>query len=166
MRPGPRSPAESRNECVGPRFQILRYSVPGGSRWQVIATLCLVVAVSLALLACEPRDVDVELGEAVKEFHTLYNQQKFDEIYDRSSRIFRRRLSREANAKIFAALYAKNGSVVSTKQDNKNVDSTPVGRVFVLTYTTTFEHGTSAEFIGFRKSATESGMLLAIYERE
>jgi hypothetical protein len=111
--------------------------------------------------------VNAELKALVTEFHKLYNEQRFGEIYDRSSRLFQRRMSRAARIKFFADLYAKDGRVVSTTQENQAGDTQFAGRTHVLTYTTKFEHGSLSEFIGFRESATErGGVLLAAYERD
>jgi hypothetical protein len=122
---------------------------------------------SFMLPGCKPRDVNAELSTLVTEFHARYNEQKFGEIYDHSSRIFQRRMSRAANTELFASLYARHGRVVSTKQDSQAHDTRLGGDTFLLTYTTTFERGTATEFIGFRQSPTERGeLLLAVYERD
>ncbi len=124
----------------------------------------LVVVACLILPACEPRDVDSELRQAVIDFHARYNEQKFNEIYDRSSRLFRGRISRDANAEFFSAKYARYGRVVSSEQVNKIEKSVSTGRIFVLTYTTKFQHDISSELIVFRDELSENGLLLAAYE--
>jgi hypothetical protein len=126
-----------------------------------------VVVSALALSGCEPRDLNAELRSNVEEFHRLYNSQSFGAIYDGSSRLFRRRMSRAASNKTFADLYARDGRVVSTKRVSEGRDTQFGSQTFLLTYTTKFERGTFSEFIGYRESLTEErGVLLAVYERD
>ena len=139
------------------RFKTCARGIAG---WVLLSCLCA------GLVACEPRDKEAELRAAVARFHALYNEQKFGEIYDSSSRLYRRRVSREESARYFAELYRRDGPVEQTRRENEIHERSTGFEIFVLSYTTKFARREAAEDLGFRYATSEPGPVLAAYSRE
>ena len=133
---------------------------------KIYLRLWIVCCACTVLASCAQRDKEPELRAAVARFHTLYNEQKFDEIYAHASLLYKRRTSPAAHTEYFSEIYRRDGRLEDTHRANTLHRHSIDFEFYVLSYSSHFENRKATEDIVFNYDLTEGGPLLAAYERE
>lgn len=89
-----------------------------------------------------------ELG--VTRFHALFNEGKFQEIYDTSDSVFKDATTPEKMLELFDAVNRKLGKIKSTQSQTWNVKNFNLTTQAVMVQKTEFEHGTGTETFTFK----------------
>lgn len=87
--------------------------------------------------------------QSVADFHKLYNEGKFSEVYSASHPAFRGVTSEKQFQEFAEAVRRKLGKATGTSNAGFNVWSMNLTTKVVLTQATTFEHGTGTEVFTF-----------------
>ncbi|MGN6182198.1 MAG: DUF4019 domain-containing protein [Thermoanaerobaculia bacterium] len=88
---------------------------------------------------------------AVPRFHTLYDSNDFDTIYNEADDDFRASSPKMDYDKFISAVRRKLGRVKSTERQQWNVFAGSGGMRITVTYKTVFENGEGTETFIFRK---------------
>ena len=116
------------------------------------ALLLLFVSI-LSVSACRqeadrPR-VPVEVQEVVTNVGDNIAQERYDQIYNESSELWRKEVTLEQSNEVFKTLRTKLGKVESrslhSATEQQNSSGVLKGHVFILAYQTRFEHGDGME---------------------
>ena len=121
----------------------------------------VVFLVSLfGLSGCEKMKRNLAASEiSIKEFHALYNQRKFEEIYWMSDANFRDATSLEEWITLVGTFREKYGSVVSSKTAGFNINFKNSQYFVRLKKGTKFSHGNANEEFYFVISGTRARLL-------
>jgi hypothetical protein len=108
---------------------------------------------SLTVAACRhdaerPR-VPAEVQEVVANIGENIAQERYEQIYDESSNLWKKDVTLEQSSEVFKKLRTKLGKVESrslhSATEQQNSGGTLKGHVFILTYETHFERGEGME---------------------
>jgi hypothetical protein len=88
--------------------------------------------------------------QGVAEFHRLYNDGRFSEIYSTGHSKFRTATTEKQFLDLVSAVQRKLGKVTQTVNAGFNVRTFNLTTTVVLTQTTTFEKGTGTETFTFQ----------------
>ena len=112
-------------------------------------SICLVVLI-LVGAACSTFTKGKAAGEkAVENFHAQLNAEKYDEIYDQSTKEFKDSGSKEEITKFLQAVHRKLGTVNQATQQGWHVNATPTGGVITMSYETEFTNDKAVESFTF-----------------
>ena len=87
-------------------------------------------------------------GEAEKkipEFHALFNEEKFDEIYDSADPEFQKTASKEKFREFISAIHRKLGKVASTTNQGWKINNFNLKTYVNMQQETTYESGKATE---------------------
>jgi len=96
---------------------------------------------------------------AVVEFHDLFNQGKFDEIWKDADPKFRDASTRQKYDEFIGAVSRKLGKVTSTSNAGWNIKSVNFKTTIVMTQKTVFENGGGTEIFTFALDGTNAVLL-------
>jgi len=114
----------------------------------------LVIFLSISLIsACgqpaERSRVPSEVQEAVTNIGELIAQERYEQIYNESSELWKKDVSLEQSNEVFRTLRTKLGKVenrtLHSANEQENSGGVLKGHVFILTYQTRFERGEGME---------------------
>ncbi|MEP6901192.1 MAG: DUF3887 domain-containing protein [Actinomycetota bacterium] len=112
-------------------------------------SICILILVFVGA-ACSTFTKGKAAGEkAVENFHAQLNAEKFDEIYERSSKEFKVSDSKENIIKFFQTVHKKLGTVNKSSSQGWHVNTTPTGTVITMNYETEFSNDTATESFVF-----------------
>jgi hypothetical protein len=118
-----------------------------------LSIFIIVFLSSLTVSACR-QDADRgrvpgEVNEVIATVGENISQERYEEIYDQSSDLWKKDVTRERSNEVFKTLRAKLGSVESrtlhSATEQQNSGGVLKGHVYILTYQTRFEHGEAME---------------------
>lgn len=102
------------------------------------------------LLSCNPVKSTADAGKAVSEFHSLYNSEDFDQIYDTAHTDFKTAQPKEEAISFFRGVREKLGAVKKSTRQGVNLFSGNSGTTATVTYMTEFENGSGTEVFSYR----------------
>ena len=123
--------------------------------------LLLLLFISLSLASCGWVKDTGQAKKKVEEFHTLFNNQQFQAIYDSADAGFKKASTEEEFRKLLEAIYKKLGKVTETKTVGFNANTNPMGTYVTLVQETKFEQGKGTE--SFRFIIRRRGAALLAY---
>jgi hypothetical protein len=118
-----------------------------------LSIFIIVFLSSLTVSACR-QDADRgrvpgEVSEVIATVGENISQERYEEIYDQSSDLWKKDVTRERSNEVFKTLRAKLGKVESrtlhSATEQQNSGGVLKGHVYILTYQTRFEHGEAME---------------------
>jgi hypothetical protein len=118
-----------------------------------LSIFIIVFLSSLTVSACR-QDADRgrvpgEVNEVIATVGENISQERYEEIYDQSSDLWKKDVTRERSNEVFKTLRAKLGKVESrtlhSATEQQNSGGVLKGHVYILTYQTRFEHGEAME---------------------
>jgi hypothetical protein len=118
-----------------------------------LSIFIIVFLSSLTVSACR-QDADRgrvpgEVSEVIATVGENISQERYEEIYDQSSDLWKKDVTRERSNEVFKTLRAKLGKVESrtlhSATEQQNSGGVLKGHVYRLTYQTRFEHGEAME---------------------
>jgi hypothetical protein len=122
----------------------------------VLRTILLVL-ITVILGACGRLSQAKARGEkAVANFHALYNQGKFEDIWKDADPGFQTPTTKLKYEDLMQAMQRKLGQVLSTSNISWRVQSFNMKTSVLLSQTTTFEHGQGTEAIIFALNGTNA----------
>ena len=116
-------------------------------------SISLILLSSLTVAACR-HDVDrgrvpSEVNEVVTNVGENINQERYEQIYNDSSDLWKKDVALERSNEVFKTLRTKLGKVESrtlqSATEQQNSGGVLKGHVYILTYETRFEHGDAME---------------------
>ncbi len=116
-----------------------------------ISSSSIVFILSFLLAGCG--DMMKGKGEAEKkipEFHALFNEGRFDEIYNSADTEFQRAASREKFREFIGAINRKLGKVTRTTSQGWKVNNFNLKTYVNMQQETTFENGKAMETFTYR----------------
>jgi hypothetical protein len=124
----------------------------GGGRIQT-STLPLVLLLTLTVIACHQDGqrgrVPSEVQEVVAQVGENINQERYEQIYNESSDLWKQDVTLEQSNQVFKTLRTKLGKVESrtlhSATEQQNSGGALKGHAFILTYQTRFERGEGME---------------------
>lgn len=96
------------------------------------------------------KDAKPAAERGVTQFHALFNEGKFQEIYDSSDTELKKASTLEEMVELFSAVSRKLGKVKKTEIQNWNVKSFNLTTQAVLIQKTVFEQGSGVETFTFK----------------
>ena len=124
-------------------------------------TLILASCLVLAASGCSTSTDTKNAKQAVEKFHQQLDGEKFNEIYDASSKEFKKATSREEMVALLEAIHRKLGNIRSANSQGWNVNYNTSGSSVILTYATEYEGGKAEERFSFRLDGDEQPLLLS-----
>lgn len=122
-------------------------------------TISLFLVLSVALLAsgCGGMFKGKKAAEqSVANFHALYDDGKFAEIYSAADAKFKGTTTEKEFREFLTAVHRKLGKVTQTSEAGFNIRTFNLTTTVVLTQTTTFEQGTGSEIFTFKMDGDEA----------
>ncbi|HEU4433108.1 MAG TPA: DUF4019 domain-containing protein [Pyrinomonadaceae bacterium] len=115
-----------------------------------IALLALLVAISLGCGVSNQRPrVPAEVEDVVTNITTNIDQQRYEQIYNESSELWKRDVTREQSNEVFKTLRDKLGKIenrsLHAANEQQNSGGLLKGHAFILSYETRFERGRGME---------------------
>jgi len=120
-----------------------------------MSTRIVAIGLLLALTACacgigNPRErVPIEVDETVTNIGNNLDQERYEQIYDEASGLWKRDVTLEQSTAVFKTLRTKLGKVESrslqSASEQQNSGGPLKGHVFILSYDTRFERGSGME---------------------
>ncbi len=83
--------------------------------------------------------------KAVAEFHTLFNQEKFQSIYEKSHKKFKKEIKEEEFVQLLEAIHRKLGKVTNRTNTSWSVNTHDMTTDVTLQQETTYENGKGTE---------------------
>jgi hypothetical protein len=119
----------------------------------LIVPLLAATALTCATLACgisnQRARVPSEVEEVVANITANIDQERYEQIYDESSDLWKREVSLEQSNQVFKTLREKLGKIESrslnSATEQQNSGGRLKGHVFILSYETRFERGPGME---------------------
>ena len=116
-------------------------------------SIFLIFLSSLTVSACrqevERARVPTEVNEVVANVGENIDQERFDQIYNESSDLWKKDVTLEQSNEVFKTLHTKLGKVESralhSAAEQQNSGGVLKGHVYILSYQTRFEHGDGME---------------------
>jgi Protein of unknown function (DUF4019) len=122
-------------------------------------SICILILVFVGA-ACAAFTKGKAAGEkAVENFHAQLNAEKFDEIYEQSSKEFKDSGSKEEIIKFLQAVRRKLGTVNKTSSQGWHVNTTPTGTVITMSYETEYSNDTATESFTFYMNGEEAQLV-------
>jgi hypothetical protein len=116
---------------------------------RVLSTLLIILAVSSCNQSTEGNRVPIEVEEVVNNIGENIAQERYEEIYNESSELWKNDVTLEQSNEVFKTLRAKLGKVQSrtlnSANEQQNSGGVLKGHVYILTYQTRFERGDGME---------------------
>ena len=120
-----------------------------------MSTRIVAIGLLLAVTACacgigNPRErVPIEVEETVTNIGNNLDQERYEQIYDEASGLWKRDVTLEQSTAVFKTLRTKLGKVESrslqSAREQQNSGGPLKGHVFILSYDTRFERGSGME---------------------
>ena len=108
-----------------------------------------VLTVSACWRYVERPRVPTEVQEVVTKVSDQINQERYEEVYNESSELWRKEVTLEQSNEVFKTLRMKLGKVKSralnSATEQQNSGGLLKGHIFILTYETSFERGEGME---------------------
>ena len=104
----------------------------------------------LMLLNCNPAKSTAEADKAAAEFHSLYDAEDYDKIYDTAHADFKTAQPKVETVKFIRSVREVLGKVKSTTRTGWKANSMNMNTNVVLTFETEFEHGKGVETFTYR----------------
>ena len=108
-----------------------------------------VLTVSACRRYVERPRVPTEVQEVVTKVSDQINQERYEEVYNESSQLWRKEVTLEQSNEVFKTLRMKLGKVKSralnSATEQQNSGGLLKGHIFILTYETSFERGEGME---------------------
>ena len=124
----------------------------GKLRQTRIPSLVIFLSISIVSACREPTErsrVPSEVQEAVTKIGDLIAQERYEQIYDESSELWKKDVSLEQSNEVFKTLRTKLGKVenrtLHSANEQENSGGVLKGHVFILSYQTRFERGEGME---------------------
>ena|SRR5256885_1821486 len=125
----------------------------GGSCERGVSSLLIFFVLILTVSAClrdaERNRVPVEVQEVVTSVGENITQERYDQIYNESSELWKKDATLEQSNEVFKTLRTKLGKVESrtlhSATEQQNSGGVLKGHVYILSYQTRFEHGEAME---------------------
>ena len=112
--------------------------------------LLIIFALVLGGLACKGYTEGKPAAEkAITQFHSMLDQERYDEIYDASDPAMKDAATREKMLKIFTAVHTKLGKVTGSTQTRWQVGNFNLKSAVMIEAETTFEKGKATESFTF-----------------
>ena len=114
-----------------------------------IAVFVSVLTVSACRREVERPRVPVEVQEVVTNVGDEIAQERYEQIYNESSELWKQQVTLEQSNEVFKTLRAKLGKVnsrsLNSATEQQNSGGVLKGHVYILTYETNFERGAGME---------------------
>ena len=116
---------------------------------QVVAALLIILTVSSCNESNERNRVPVEVEEVVNTVGEDIAQERYEDIYNESSELWKKDVTLEQSNEVFKTLREKLGKVqlrtLNSANEQQNSGGVLKGHVYILTYQTRFERGEGME---------------------
>jgi Protein of unknown function (DUF4019)/Protein of unknown function (DUF3887) len=116
---------------------------------QVVAALLIILTVSSCNESNERNRVPLEIEEVVNTVGEDIAQERYEDIYNESSDLWKKDVTLEQSNEVFKTLREKLGKVQSrtlnSANEQQNSGGVLKGHVYILTYQTRFERGEGME---------------------
>jgi hypothetical protein len=120
---------------------------------RILSTLLLFLVSNLTVSSCnqttERNRVPLEVQEVVMNIGDDIAQERYDEIYNESSELWKKDTTLERSNEVFKTLHEKLGKIESrtlhTANEQQNSSGVLKGHVYILTYQTRFERADGME---------------------
>jgi Protein of unknown function (DUF4019)/Protein of unknown function (DUF3887) len=116
---------------------------------QVVAALLIILTVSSCNESNERNRVPLEVEEVVNTVGEDIAQERYEDIYNESSELWKKDVTLEQSNEVFKTLREKLGKVQSrtlnSANEQQNSGGVLKGHVYILTYQTRFERGEGME---------------------
>ena len=118
-----------------------------------LSIFLIVLLSSLTVSACrqdaERARVPAEVNEVVANVGENIDQERYEQIYNESSDLWKKDVTLEQSNEVFKTLHTKLGKVESrtlhSATEQQNSGGALKGHVYILSYQTRFEHGDGME---------------------
>jgi hypothetical protein len=130
-------------------------------------SLCIVTLLSLCCLTVSRVEFDVDRQTAVREtdnFHRLFNEQRFEDIYELTDRRARETKSKQGLISILAGLRSERGPISKSDVIDAKIEVRSTYREVHLAFRTKFEKGEAVEKFTWYVSDNEASLFS--YETE
>ena len=114
--------------------------------------LVLLFIPALTVIACRQAErsrVPSEVNEVITNIGEQIAQERYEQIYNESSELWKKDVTLEQSNEVFKTLRAKLGRVetraLNSAQEQENSGGVLKGHVFILSYETRFERGDGME---------------------
>lgn len=116
----------------------------------ILLIICFsILTVSACRQSAERGRVPTEVQEVVARVGDQITQERYEEIYNESSELWKQDVTLEQSNEVFKTLRTKLGKVetrsLHSATEQQNSGGTLKGHVFILMYETRFEHGEAME---------------------
>ena len=123
------------------------------NRWSYLSIFLIIFLSSLTVSACrqdaERGRVPSEVQEVVTSVGENIAQERYDQIYNESSDLWKQDVTLDQSNEVFKTLRSKLGKVESrtlhSATEQQNSGGVLKGHVYILTYQTNFERGEAME---------------------
>ena len=123
------------------------------TRGLYLSVFLIVFLPALTVSACRPSverpRVPTEVQEVVTDVGEQIAQERYEQIYNESSELWKKDVTIEQSNEVFRTLHAKLGKVESrslnSATEQQNSGGVLKGHVFILSYETRFERGAGME---------------------
>jgi len=116
---------------------------------QVVAALLIILTVSSCNESNERNRVPLEVEEVVNTVGEDIAQERYEDIYNESSELWKKDVTLEQSNEVFKTLREKLGKVqlrtLNSANEQQNSGGVLKGHVYILTYQTRFERGEGME---------------------
>ncbi|HEY8960648.1 MAG TPA: DUF4019 domain-containing protein [Luteolibacter sp.] len=112
----------------------------------------LVFTPALVVAGCNPVKSTAEAEKAATEFHTLFDAEDYEKIYDSAHSDFKGSQPKAETLNFIRSVREKLGAVKSTTRTAWQANSYNLKTNVVLTYSTEFQHGNGIETFTYRVS--------------
>lgn len=117
-----------------------------------VAFKAFVFTTALVVVSCNPVKSTTEAEKAATEFHTLFNAEDYEKIYDSAHSDFKSSQPKTATIDFIRSVREKLGAVKSTSRTAWQANSYNLKTNVVLSYSTEFQHGSGIETFTYRIS--------------
>ena len=123
-------------------------------------SLFVFVCLCFCLISCTGIFKGKEVADkGIVEFHRLYNEGKFDEIYDHTDPKFQKASSKKDFLDLLGAVQRKLGKVTAAKEAGYNTRTFNFVTTVSLNQSTTFEQGSGMETFSFEINGDKAMLL-------
>lgn len=122
-----------------------------------LPALLAISVLFISVLACGAlKDGKPAAEEQIRQFHSMLDEGKFDEIYANSDQRMKDAASKEEMIKLLKAVHSKLGSVTGSTTATWNIGNYNLTSTIVMVQETTFENGKGTETFTFILSGKEA----------
>lgn len=119
--------------------------------------LCF-ITFCMALVGCSMSDDYAAAEIEVPGFHVMFNDRKFDEIYEAAGMDLKEAVSKKDFTAFLAGAHGKLGVTMSSKLLNKSVNYHTSGTFVTLVYSTQYEKGEATEQFKYKLDGEQASL--------